>query len=57
MKKVLTLFIVFLLLLSLLIWFTLPKITSYYTQLTKTRVGLNLDLQPEAQKKACFVGS
>jgi nitrate/TMAO reductase-like tetraheme cytochrome c subunit len=57
MKKVLTLFIVFLLLLSLLIWFSLPKITSYYTQLTKTRVGLNLDLQPEAQKKARFVGS
>ena len=54
MKKVL---ILFLLLLSLLIWFSLPKITSYYTQLTKPRVGLNLGLQPKAQKKACFVGS
>ena len=35
----------------------LPKITPYYTQLTKTHVGLNLDLQPKAQKEAHVVGS
>lgn len=40
-----------------LIWFNLPKITPYYTQLSKARVGMNLDLQPEAQKEAHFVGS
>ena len=40
-----------------IIWMNLPKITPYYTQLTQTRVGLNIDLQPQAQKDAQFVGS
>ncbi len=35
----------------------MPKISPYYTQLTKTRVGLNMDLQPTSQKEAHFVGS
>ena len=33
------------------------KLTPYYTQLTKPRVGLNLDLQPQVQKESHFVGS
>jgi len=57
MKKFLTVIILILLLLSIIIWLNLPKITPYYTQLTKTRIGLNFDLQPESQKDAHFVGS
>ena len=56
MKKFLLIFLL-LLIVALLIWFNLPKITPYYTQLTKTRAGMNLDLQPEAQKAAHFIGS
>jgi len=42
----------------LLVWVVFePKIAPYYVQLTKTRVGLSVDLQPEAQKEAHFVGS
>lgn len=43
--------------LGLIIWLNLPKITPYYKQLTKPRVGLNVDLQPKAQKDAVFIGS
>ena len=57
MKKFLLIPLIFLLLIATIIWFNLPKITPYYTQLTKSRVGLNLDLQPKAQKEAHFVGS
>ena len=38
-------------------WFNKPKILPYYTQLTKERVGLSVDLQPKEQKGAEFVGS
>ena len=57
MRKLLFWLFFILLVTGVLIWTNLPKITPYYTQLTKARVGLNLDLQPEAQKKAAFVGS
>lgn len=57
MKKVLTVIIILLLIVGTIIWLNLPKITPYYTQLTKPRLGLNLDLQPQAQKEATFVGS
>ncbi|SFV62692.1 TPR domain protein [hydrothermal vent metagenome] len=40
-----------------IVWLFLPKITPYYSQLTQTRIGLNEDLQPQAQKEAHFVGS
>ena len=55
MKKILIL--ITLLLIALLAWFFQPKILPYYKQLTKERVGLNVDLQPQAQKDAKFVGS
>ncbi len=51
------LFFMILLVLAVVLWLSLPKITPYYTQLTKTRVGLNVDLQPQEQKEAHFVGS
>ena len=35
----------------------MPKIAPYYSQLTKNRVGLNVDLQSSSQKEAHFVGS
>ena len=57
MKKFLTFIILILLLLSIIIWLNLPRLTPYYTQLTKTRIGLNFDLQPQSQKNAHFVGS
>ena len=57
MKKIFLGFIILVLILLGIIWMNLPKITPYYTQLTKTRVGLNLDLQPKEQKDAHFVGS
>ncbi len=56
MKKI-GLTILLLVAIALLVYLNLPKITPYYTQLTKPRVGLNVDLQPEAQKEAHFVGS
>ena len=55
MKKIIILLT--LIFLVLLFWFFQPKILPYYSQLTKERVGLKLDLQPEAQKSAKFVGS
>ena len=55
MKKILILSI--LITLALLFWFFQPKILPYYGQLTQDRVGLKIDLQPEAQKNAKFVGS
>ena len=55
MKKILIL--IALILIALLAWVFQPKILPYYEQLTKERVGLNVDLQPKAQKEAKFVGS
>ena len=55
MKKILILLA--LIIIGLLAWFFKPKIFPYYEQLTKERVGLNVDLQPKAQKEAKFVGS
>ena len=55
MKKILVLLV--LIIVMLLAWFFQPKILPYYKQLTKERVGLNIDLQPKAQKEAKFVGS
>ncbi|MCF6243424.1 MAG: hypothetical protein L3J43_00115 [Sulfurovum sp.] len=40
-----------------IVWYNLPKITPYYTQLTKARISMNIDLQPDSQKKSRFVGS
>jgi len=57
MKKFLTFVIMLLFIAALVVWLSLPKITPYYTQLTKPRVGLNIDLQPMDQKDAKFVGS
>lgn len=57
MKKPLWLGFFVLLILLIITWLNLPKITPYYTQLTKPRVGLHVDLQPQAQKEAHFVGS
>ena len=55
MKKILIL--ITLSLIALLAWIFQPKILPYYKQLTKERIGLNVDLQPKAQKEAKFVGS
>jgi len=57
MKKILAILLILLMVVATIIWFNLPKITPYYTQLTKPRVGLNLDLQPKAQKESHYVGS
>ena len=54
MKKILIPIIV---LISILAWIFMPKIAPYYLQLTKPRVGLNVDLQSPSQKEAHFVGS
>ncbi len=54
MKK--TIFLIFTLLVILL-WLFQPKIFPFYLQLTKERIGLNVDLQAKAQKTAHFVGS
>jgi nitrate/TMAO reductase-like tetraheme cytochrome c subunit len=57
MKRVL-IFVGFILLCTAtIIWFNLPKITPFYTQLTHPRIGLNVDMQPKAQKESYFVGS
>ncbi len=53
MKKIL-IFSIFLLLILIT---GCIKLTPYYTQLTKPRVGLHLDQQPQAQKKSHYVGS
>ncbi len=55
MKKILILFT--LVILASLAWFFQPKILPYYQQLTKSRVGLNVNLQPISQKDAKFIGS
>ena len=57
MKKTLLIIFLILSLIIMFIWFNLPKITPYYMQLTKPRLGLNLDLQPQAQKESHFAGS
>ena len=57
MKRILVIILLLLTLIATIIWFNLPKITPYYLQLTKPRVGLNLDIQPQAQKESYFVGS
>ncbi len=54
MKKII---LSILILAIVLFWFFQPKILPYYSQLTQERVGLNVDLQPQAQKRAKFVGS
>ncbi len=54
MKKILVAIFIILL---FFVWFFQPKILPYYFQLTKERIGLNVDLQPKAQKRAKFVGS
>ena len=57
MKRIGIIILLLLTLVAIIIWFNLPKITPYYMQLTKARVGLNMDLQPLSQKEAHFVGS
>ena len=57
MKKFFIFTLLILLIPATIIWFNLPKLTPYYTQLTKPRVGLNLDLQPKEQKGAQFISS
>ena len=57
MKKLIFWLSLIILLVAAFIWGNMPKIAPYYTQLTKARVGLNLDLQPKDQKEAKFVGS
>ncbi|HHD79819.1 MAG TPA: hypothetical protein ENK98_09365, partial [Epsilonproteobacteria bacterium] len=56
-KKTLLIIMLILTLIATIIWFNLPKMTPYYMQLTKARVGLNLDIQPKSQQDAHFVGS
>ena len=56
MKKALFLLSIILLpLIATITWFNLPKLTPYYTQLTKPRVELNLDLQPKAQTEGYLI--
>lgn len=38
-------------------YFKFGKIIPYYIQLSRNRVGANLDLQPPAQKTAAYLGS
>jgi len=57
MKKKLSLVFLLLITMGISIYYSLPKITPYYTQLTKPRIGLHVDLQPKSQKYAHFVGS
>jgi len=54
MKKILLFIFIILLILA---WLLQPKILPYYAQLSQERIGLNVDLQPKAQKTAKFVGS
>jgi hypothetical protein len=53
MKKI----IIFFILLLLILTTGCLKLTPYYMQLTKPRVGLHLDQQPQAQKESHYVGS
>jgi len=56
MKKALFLLSIILLpLIATITWFNLPKLTPYYTQLTKPRVEFNLDLQPKAQTEGYLI--
>jgi len=56
MKKALFLLSIILLpLIATITWFNLPKLTPYYTQLTKPCVELNLDLQPKAQTEGYLI--
>lgn len=55
MKK--TVLFLVLLLLGIFAWLNMPKITPYYKQLTKDRMGAHVDMQPQAQKESHFVGS
>lgn len=55
MKK--KIFIVVAIFALIIAWFNKPKIVPYYQQLTKDRVGMSIDLQPQSQKNAHFVGS
>jgi hypothetical protein len=56
MKKALFLLSIILLpFIATITWFNLPKLTPYYTQLTKPRVELNLDLQPKAQTEGYLI--
>ncbi len=57
MKKLLFWLTLIILIVAAFIWTNMPKIAPYYKQLTKPRVGLNIDLQPKEQKEAHFVGS
>jgi hypothetical protein len=43
--------------LSIFVWLNLPKLTPYYSQLTKLRVPMTQNLQPNTQKNAHFTGS
>lgn len=56
MKKFFIFLIFIPLLLATIIWINVPKIAPYYTQLTKPRIGMNLDLQPRSQKGADYIG-
>jgi len=56
-KRILLIIGVLILIPVAVVWYNLPKITPYYTQLTKPRIALNIDLQPSSQKKSHFVGS
>ena len=57
MKRIFIIIILLLTLVATIIWFNLPKITPYYLQLSKPRIGLNLDIQPQAQKESHYAGS
>ena len=58
MKKNLYYFLLFPLIAILYFGYTnLSKIYPFYKQLTQTHVGTTLDLQPQIQKKAYFVGA
>ena len=56
MKKFFSLFLL-IAIIAIGVWLNKPKIVDYYSQLTKNRIGLNVDLQPDSQKSAHYVGS
>ncbi|MDQ7085757.1 MAG: multiheme c-type cytochrome [Sulfurovum sp.] len=59
MKKswLISLVISSMIIIGVVISMNLPKILPYYAQLSQVRVGLDVDVQPLAQKSAHFVGS
>ena len=57
LKKTILVIIILLLIPISIVWINLPKIAPYYTQLTKPRIALNIDLQPASQKESHFIGS